>query len=209
VPDNHAVRDISIPDRSILPLYSLTVCGILFGMAVSLHRALAQRSDPMSIVNRATASAERLAQAAAYLQQAILLIEEVAPGIVEKVASGTFAASIQPLVAPAPIRSSGNGASRPAITDRATFCVHWANRTCHLGNTMPFKLLERLACRPNQFIHYDVLLRDLWDCHTSYEAVRSAVKILRKKLIAAGMDDLAQAIDGSTAHHYALLLMKQ
>ena len=159
----------------------------------------------MPMVNHSPTTVERLARAAACLRQAILLIEEVAPGIVEKATSGTISASIQPLVAPAPIRSSGN----PAITDRTTFCVHWANRTCHLGNTMPFKLLERLACRPNQFIHYDVLLQDLWDCHTSYWAVRSAVKILRKKLIAAGMESLAQAIDGSTAHHYALMLLKQ
>ena len=92
------------------------------------------------------------------------------------------------------------------IADRATFSVHWANRTCHLGNTVAFRLLERLARRPNQFIHYDVLLQDLWDCHTSSEAVRSAVKILRQKLIAAGMEDLAEAIDGSTSHHYALML---
>ena len=73
---------------------------------------------------------------------------------------------------------------------------------------MAFRLLGRLASRPNQFISYEVLLdsEKLWDRHTSYEAVRSAVKILRRKLNAAGMEDLADAIDGSTSHHYALML---
>ena len=80
------------------------------------------------------------------------------------------------------------------------------NRSCYLGNTVAFKLLERLARRPNQFVHCETLLEDLWDCHTSREAVRSAVKILRRKLNAAGMKDLAGAIDSSTSHHYGLML---
>jgi DNA-binding response OmpR family regulator len=74
---------------------------------------------------------------------------------------------------------------------------------------MAFKLLERLARRPDHFVHCDVLLRELWDCHTSREAVRSAVKVLRQKLNAAGMGDLAEAIDGSTSHHYRLMLKRR
>ena len=37
-------------------------------------------------------------------------------------------------------------------------------------------------------------------------AVHSAVKVLRRKLSAAGMADLAAAIDGSVSRHYALML---
>jgi len=161
----------------------------------------------MPIVERTNSNAERLAQAAAHLRQAIILIQEVAPGAVTDLNPETAAVSLYPSVAEnrsaAPL---GNGSARPLIADRATFCVHWANRTCHLGNTMAFKLLERLARRPNQFVHCDMLLEELWDRHTSRDAVRSAVKVLRGKLNAAGMGDLAQAIDGSTFHHYGLML---
>jgi len=166
----------------------------------------------MPIINRTTPTAERLARAAACLRQAILLIEEVAPGIVEGLASGVAAALPQSLLAPdRPATPSGNSATRPSIIDGATFSVRWANRTCHLGNTVSFRLLERLARRPNQFISYEALLdsEELWDRHTSHEAVRSAVKILRRKLNAAGMEDLADAIDGSNPHHYAFTLMER
>ncbi|MGO9110204.1 MAG: helix-turn-helix domain-containing protein [Thermoguttaceae bacterium] len=148
----------------------------------------------MSIIDHNTVTMQRLARAAACLRQAVSLIEEVVPGIAEILASDRSATP------------SGNSSAGPSITDRATFSVHWADRTCRLGDTMPFRLLERLARRPNRFIHCDVLLEELWDEHTSSEAVRSTVKILRRKLTAAGMEDLAEAIDGSTARHYALML---
>ena len=166
----------------------------------------------MPIFNHTTSTAERLARAAACLRQAILLIEEVAPGLVEGLVPGVVTAFPQSLVAPdRPGTPSGNSSTRPSIIDGATFSVRWANRTCHLGNTVSFRLLERLARRPNQFISYESLLdlEELWDCETSYEAVRSAVKILRRKLNAAGMEDLADAIDGSTSHHYALMLIER
>ena len=161
----------------------------------------------MPITNHNTANAERLAQVAAHLQQAMSLIEMVAPGIVKRLASG----DINP-VSPQPISpdrlDTPASSSSLSIIDEATFSVHWADRTCRLGNTVAFRLLKRLARRPNLFISYEVLLHDIWDECTSPEAVRSAVKVLRRKLIAAGMEDLAGAIDGSTFHHYALTLAR-
>jgi hypothetical protein len=97
---------------------------------------------------------------------------------------------------------------RPTI-DTATFCVHWDGRACRLGNTLAFRLLERLARRPNQLVHCDVLLHELWDNYSSRDAVRSTVKVLRRKLSTAGMESLALAIDGSTTHHYGLMLAGQ
>jgi hypothetical protein len=147
-----------------------------------------------------------LAQAVVHLRQAMELIEHVAPGALQAFDPGNFATLFYP-PRPSPAAApSGNGAIRPPITDRATYSARWANRTCCLGNTQAFKLLERLARRPNLLISCDSLLDDLWDRHTSPEAVRSAVKILRRKLRAAGMEDLAEAIDGGTAHHYGLML---
>ena len=155
------------------------------------------------------ATDERLSQVAAHLQQAFSLIAAVDPGIVERLIPGTIIPTIQrSLSLERPNTSSGNGSVCHSIIDDATFSVRWADRICRLGNTVSFRLLEQLARRPNQFISYDVLLdaEKLWDRQTSYEAVRSAVKIIRRKLIAAGMEDLAEAIDGSASHHYALNL---
>ena len=44
------------------------------------------------------------------------------------------------------------------------------------------------------------------DGKRSEAAVRSVVKVLRQKLATAGMHDLADAIDGTTARHYGLML---
>ena len=101
--------------------------------------------------------------------------------------------------------SRGNNASS-SIADRGTFSAMWQGKSCYLGNTISFKLLERLSRRPNQFVHYEVLLQDVWEAQRSQETVCSAVKVLRRKLASAGLGDLAKAIDGSTAHHYRLSL---
>lgn len=161
----------------------------------------------MPIVNRTGDSAKLLAQAVALLEQAVKLIGEAAPGVLHDLGPGLVGMSVHgPARDSQPIRQSGNGSARHPITDRADFSVRWGNRTCCLGNNLAFKLLERLAHRPGLYLHYDTLLNEFWDCHTSPEAVRSAVKVLRRKLRAAGMGDLAKAIDGSNAHHYGLRL---
>lgn len=156
-------------------------------------------------------AATRLTQAAAHLRQAILLIEEVAPGIVQGFVPEMIATRSQPATAASDQSATptGNGSTRPSIIDETTFSVRWADRTCRLGNTVAFRLLERLARRPNQFISCETLLDELWDRHASRDAVRSTVKILRRKLTAAGMEDLAAAIDGSTSHYYALMIARR
>lgn len=156
--------------------------------------------------DRTATNVERLSQAVACLHQAIRLIQEVASDISTAFDPGAATPlSRRPATPDGNGPPSGNGSARSAITDRATFCVHWRGRTCYLGDTGPFRLLERLARRPGHLVHCDVLLQELWDCHTSRQAVRSAVKVLRQKLIAAGMEDLAAAIDGRTSHHYGLM----
>ena len=97
----------------------------------------------------------------------------------------------------------------PVTVDGATFSVLWHDKACYLGNTLPFRLLERLARRPNHLIHSDTLLQELWDRYSSRESLRSVVRVLRRKLVAAKMQELADAIDGSTAHHYGLMLRKK
>ena len=83
--------------------------------------------------------------------------------------------------------------------------VAYRGRECFLGNSLGLRLLARLADRPDRYVSYDDLLADVWDGgHRSDAAVRSVVRDLRRRLRAAGLGDLAAAIDGSVSGHYAL-----
>ncbi|GJQ29597.1 MAG: hypothetical protein HBSAPP03_14810 [Phycisphaerae bacterium] len=89
--------------------------------------------------------------------------------------------------------------------DRQTFSVYWQQRACFLGYTLPFRLLERLAQRSNQYVSVDRLVQDLWGGPKAPSTIRSAVSDLRFKLRAAGMSGLADMIDGSNPGHYGLI----
>ncbi|HEY3325102.1 MAG TPA: winged helix-turn-helix domain-containing protein [Planctomycetota bacterium] len=85
---------------------------------------------------------------------------------------------------------------RPLI-DESTLSVIWRGRTLHLGQTLKFRLLERLARRPNQYVTHLDLLQDVWhDEYTETATIRSMVRELRRKLCGGGMTDLAAAIRG-------------
>lgn len=89
--------------------------------------------------------------------------------------------------------------------DRRTLTVYWEDRACFLGYTLPFRLMERLAQRPNQYTPVERLMLDLWGGTKAPSTIRSAVSDLRKKLVAAGMTELAAMIDGSNPGHYGLV----
>ena len=147
---------------------------------------------------------EKLSQLAATQASAAALAQEIIVRVGERL--GLDLREIAPLAA-ASRASSPNGdisARRPMI-DVATFSVHWDGKTCVLGNTLPFRLLERLGRRPNQFIHCDQLLDEVWQGLRSREAIRSVVKVLKQKLVQAGMDDLAASINGNQPYHYGLI----
>ncbi len=94
---------------------------------------------------------------------------------------------------------------RPLV-DSSTFSVFWAGKTCSLRRTILFRLAERLARQPNQYITADQLLRDVWEGGIkSPDTIRSAVRHLRQRLSSAGMEDLAAAIHG-TGGRYGLIL---
>ena len=155
----------------------------------------------MPTVNRTIPFAEQLAQLVVCLNQAVQLTEEIID------ASRNLGLNVPPAGAPGRLGADAQGISGNfPIADRSTFSVRWQNKTCYLGNSLPFRLLERLAYRPNQLVHHDQLLDEVWECRRSREAVRSIVKVLRQKLCQAGMEDLAEAIDGTTSHHYGLML---
>lgn len=95
---------------------------------------------------------------------------------------------------------------RPVI-DWPMLSVSYRGRSCFLGNTLPFRFLERLLRRPNQYVSHQQLQDDVWEGEPSPESIRSVVKELRRKLRCAGMDGLAKAINGKVARHYSLTLV--
>ena len=90
------------------------------------------------------------------------------------------------------------------FVDRDRLQVVFRGRACVLGNTLSFRLLERLARRPNSYVTYDELLADVWEGVRSEAAIRSVVKRLRQSLRRQGMAELAAAIDGTAAGRYCL-----
>ena len=98
---------------------------------------------------------------------------------------------------------------KPLKIDRTTYTVFWGERSCYLGHSMAFRLLERLAQRPNQYLRTERLLDDLWQAPRSRLTVLSTVCGLKAKLRKAQMNDLADLIDGSNPDHYGLLLRKR
>ena len=152
----------------------------------------------MSAFDHPADATERLALAIAHMQHAFSLIHSVDPGIIDRLASGAVTLSTLP--------SPGFHRPETSIIDEDTFSVRWADRTCRLGNTVAFRLLTRLDRRPNHYLSYESLRDGIWDECESDAAVQSAVKVLRRKLSAAGMANLAAVIDGSVSRHYALML---
>ncbi len=92
------------------------------------------------------------------------------------------------------------------VIDREKLTVSWNGSRCYMGYTIPFRLLVRLARRPNQYVTHECLLQDIWGGPRSKSAIRSAVNNLRSQLNSAGMGDLAKAIDGSNSDRYGLIL---
>ncbi|WP_425619057.1 hypothetical protein NA78x_002787 [Anatilimnocola sp. NA78] len=90
--------------------------------------------------------------------------------------------------------------------DRLLFAIKFGGKCCFLGNTLPFRFIERLAAQPNTFLSYEDLLSEVWESNVSDSAIRSVTKRLRKALCSRGMREVADAIDGSVAGHYSLKL---
>jgi DNA-binding winged helix-turn-helix (wHTH) protein len=91
------------------------------------------------------------------------------------------------------------------IIDRSKFTVSYKGRSCFLGNSKPFQLLERLSEARGNYLSLGELIQDVWKGkHISNEAVQRQASILRCSLKAAGIEDIV--IDGSQPDHYRLIL---
>lgn len=92
--------------------------------------------------------------------------------------------------------------NRP-ITDPGAATVTWHGRTCKLGQSLLFRLMDRLARRPGHYLSFDRLVRDVWEGHmVSDEAIRSAVRHLKRRLKQASMRGLAVAIRSDRRHYF-------
>lgn len=104
-------------------------------------------------------------------------------------------------------RSASQGETALPVIDHPHFSVVHADRRCFLGNTRAFFLMDRLLQDCNQYVSVEDLLDDVWHgAKRTRTAVRSAVKILRRELRRARMGDIADAIIGRVAGHYAIVL---
>jgi hypothetical protein len=105
---------------------------------------------------------------------------------------------------------TNGGQAQPAdapqlVVDRDTFTVRWGGRTCGLGYTKEFLLIETLSRRPGKFFDNTELTDAVWDGDDPEpNTVQKTVSNLRRKLAEAGMHDLV--IVSERRGHYMLKL---
>ncbi len=104
------------------------------------------------------------------------------------------------------LRGELDGREPPAGSHTRRSQARWNGKKCSLGNTIVFRLFDRLARRTNQYVTYSQLREDVWEGHTrSRETVRSVVRHLKQRLVDAGMHDLGASIRGH-GQQYGLML---
>jgi DNA-binding response OmpR family regulator len=90
------------------------------------------------------------------------------------------------------------------IIDRSTFSILYKGKPCDLGNTMAFRLIERLAEDKGIYLDIGTLIRDVWqDKEISEGAVQHQIGTLRKKLRKAGITGI---VFQCQPKHYRLIL---
>jgi 7-cyano-7-deazaguanine synthase in queuosine biosynthesis len=86
--------------------------------------------------------------------------------------------------------------------DRNTFTFHYGSGSCQLGNSMEFKLIERLCRSPGVFLDTGKLMEDVWEGRVVQKnTIAKTVCNLRRKLkdTVTGIK-----IDGGQKDHYCL-----
>jgi len=149
------------------------------------------------------ATARRIAlltnQLAETLMTAALCAEEIRTAVLAELDGGGPGLADRP--GPALVSPGSNGRHRPLL-DESTMCVVWDDKNVHLGHTIAFRLLARLARRPNQYVTHLDLLEDVWDGEDrETTTIRSTVRHLQRKLRAGGMPELAAAIRGHNGRY--------
>jgi hypothetical protein len=93
--------------------------------------------------------------------------------------------------------------SEGLVVSPERFSVEYLGKTCFLGNTRIFRLAERLHRSRGNYVSYSFLVQDVWDGYqVENVTIHQAVRVLRRKLRAAGMPLRIVA----QPNHYALQL---
>jgi DNA-binding winged helix-turn-helix (wHTH) protein len=73
--------------------------------------------------------------------------------------------------------------------------IVWAGHRCRLKGLTLFGLIEALSRRPNEFVPYDRLLKEVWGGNKKSDfTIRSSIRHLKAQLRHAGMPKLAESI---------------
>jgi DNA-binding response OmpR family regulator len=147
-----------------------------------------------------TSTLRRISELATQLSEALMtaaLCADELRAVVRNEDNGhVWASSNGPLAASDPTRNQ-----RP-ILDESTMRVMWRGHSVHLGHTVAFRFLQRIARCPNQYVDHLTLLHDVWENEElAIATMRSLVRNLRRKLIDGGMQELAEAIRGHNGRY--------
>jgi len=108
----------------------------------------------------------------------------------------------QPVVAEDEVLPSPAPVSNKLVMSRDTFTASYRGKTCELGFTKEFELLERLNQTPGIYIPVARLIDDVWkDDNTEKGTVQTTVKHLRRKIKKLNGIEI-----GSIKDHYKLIL---
>lgn len=136
-----------------------------------------------------------------------LLSHNVPPNSLLGIAIGLH--GLNALQAPSPTKSDAQAkvaedfVSKPTV-DETSFTFRYGLGKCFLGNTVEFRLLERLSRRPEQFIEHGTLMEDVWGRRIEKNTIAKTVGNLRRRLSEAEV--VGVTIDGSQKGHYRLHL---
>jgi 7-cyano-7-deazaguanine synthase in queuosine biosynthesis len=101
------------------------------------------------------------------------------------------------------VQADANRPSDQFVIDRARFEVTCANASCFLGNTIEFRLLDRLNQSRGRYVAVPTLADEVWQrAETSKNTVQTTVSNLRRRLRCAGLSLVI--IDGRQKGFYRL-----
>jgi hypothetical protein len=91
------------------------------------------------------------------------------------------------------------------VVDRDTFTVRWREKSCYLGHTKEFLLIESLHRRAGRFVPVNDLKDEVWDGDdVEPNTIQQAASSLRRKLKEAGIDG---PVIKAERGHYRLTLL--
>jgi hypothetical protein len=93
------------------------------------------------------------------------------------------------------------------IIDHSQFEVRQGKKSCFLGNTKDFHLLDRLIRARGQFVHLDTLIQDVWEgARVEKNTIQRTVSNIRRKL---GKRFEGIRLDGTQKDHYKRVLPRR